>query len=317
MLPAQNARLQRLLRGYGMDANTVDSLVADVSKIGERHTKARKDKDIASLLFPLQAAIRAMQSSKSRWSSDPYRARLYQKYLAVLLAVRQKIQSTWALNVQGYTITELARANGVPVGGLDWQDWVPTHIKNAAIVAFDTLYNETLPKKAALAGNVQGDRGAPVLGKRLIPFRNTQATRKSDKRWDSLLASALSEREGFKHSEEHGPYLEALDAIIERIHMRDRDDVAPVDKFHLLARHQKDALEAWEAQMRASLNRTLADPASREMAALHDRTEQTKKLKAADAARIKRNAYNCDYMARKRKVKQNGGEQVPQGEQDV
>lgn len=91
------------------------------------YEKNIENKNIAlkRLLIPLENTIKNMGSGKHRWKKDEKRAELYDSYLTMLRMVKNKIH--------------LAAVNTKIPDNARWPDYVPPHIKDKFVAAFDTL----------------------------------------------------------------------------------------------------------------------------------------------------------------------------------
>jgi hypothetical protein len=163
MLEFSENTLLDVLRRHAIPPAGIASIIGALKiKHQEKHFRTSKDtkKDWETLKKPLRLQIQALQSNSPARQKDRIKGAVYDDYLATLLKLRERLNFIEYANAGVKSITELAEEHGIGQRGLRWGAWVPEHVKDRTVAAFDALYK--MPKYAT--------------GKRIIPFI-TQAER--------------------------------------------------------------------------------------------------------------------------------------------
>ena len=223
-----NRSLSSILVKRGLHYNEALAIVAEFEKKEAPYTRILRKNDWEHLMTPLLAQIKTLASSRSKWSSDPLRCPIYDKYLRLLRATRDQIKHAQTLAVMaGQTIPDYAKANDIPQQGMVWHAWVPFELQRKVRLAFEKL-------ALARAHNKQG--------KRLIPFSTHQQRTASEVRWDKLIAYLLVEVEAHGNNPAHTTYIRLVNTALDACHKRTLTDVAPVKWQHLLSDHDQQLL---------------------------------------------------------------------------
>lgn len=295
--------LKKVLLSYGMSRFAADE-ICQRHLADERKTDAiKRANDWNFVLKPLKMQIRALQSSKYRWIDDEHRAPVYGAYLSVLLKVRTRIETVRKLNFEGKTIPQIAKEHGLPLDGLRWTAYVPETVKLKHTLAFQKLYEETLPAAALRAGRKgRGPMDSVTGGKRIIPFSTKTERNISDKRWDALYVQLVMEIEGRAGvADEQRPLIDALEEALTVVNRRKITDEAPYnnDWEKLLTPQTAGRLEAWRANSMEGLDAHKLLEAQR--------AQQTERMLAMDAEkerkRLRQNGYTAKYQAKLRAQK--------------
>lgn len=296
--------LRKDLISYGMSHAAADELAQKYHAAERKGETVKRAHDWDFVLYPLKMQVRALQSSKLRWSVDVHRQPVYSAYLALLIKARDKIAALRTLNAGEKTIPEVATELALPLQGMRWTAYIPEHVKNKHVLAFDTLYGTTLPHAAALAGKQgQGMLDTYAIGKRIIPFSTKTERTVSDTRWDSIYKTLVMEREGRTGRGSDGVtvYVEALDEAIKAIHNRGLTDEAPyAGKWErLLTPSMRERLIDWQIETTNGLDAGKMQEAQRTQ-----QTERRAQLDAkADALKKKQKEYSEKYRMQKKQKK--------------
>jgi hypothetical protein len=189
--------LKKELKSYGLPPADREELAKKITSLTQNGRAAYTKNNWVLLLAPLKRRIIVMQAGMKRWSADPLRAKLYAKYLRLLLAARERIQNVKALNFGALSIPDAAkqetkRTPEAPVcaDGLRWQDWIPAHTQEKVKQAFQTLYSETIPAQGHCP---QNKNGKAIIGKQLVPFSDDVTQTTDAVRWGLLQAFIANE----------------------------------------------------------------------------------------------------------------------------
>lgn len=267
--------ITKLLREHGLPMSEALALSQTITKKEQARIHITRAHDWDYLLEPLTHDIRVKASTMSRWSQDQIRGPVYGPYLDMLRKTKKRIQQARDLNLNGWTIPEIAREKSLRRNGMHWSDWVPDKVHTAFMLAFQTLNSHPdLSRK----------------GKRCIPFTTTMERNASDKRWDNLTVHLLVEiaargAPGLRaDARTQAPLIDAMQEALDIIYTRSNTEVCPVKWEHLLSKDRQEELDIW---YQGTIN-GMRDPAALDAATndLYDRAEariQERKDKAHKA----------------------------------
>lgn len=210
---SENALLDTLRRHAISPAGIASIMGAIKIKHQEKLFPRSKDtkKHWDDLKKPLRLQIQALQGNKAARENDPVKWAVYNRYLAILLKLRDRLDDVEYANAGAKTIPELAEEYGIGQQGLRWGAWVPDKVRETIQAEFDALYK--LPKYHK--------------GKRIIPFI-TQAERTLDDiRWGKIYSGLLNERALSRKKTDEDDIVVALDDALRRVKERKVNDRAP------------------------------------------------------------------------------------------
>lgn len=94
------------------------------------------------LVYPLRRERAKVQTSvnyfKSQPSADPYQRETNEAYLALLLKLEAKL-TAWRSLHPDKTPTQLAKEKGIENYGWHWSFWIPTHIRDHFVSAYENV----------------------------------------------------------------------------------------------------------------------------------------------------------------------------------
>jgi hypothetical protein len=220
-----------VLRRHALTPSIIASIVGAIRIRNKEKQPNTSKNDWDALKKPLRLQIHALQSNLKARKKDPIKWAVYEKYLAVLLKVRDRIEFVQHANGDVKTIPELAAEHGIGQQGLRWGAWVPERVKDAMMAEFDALHK--MPKYAT--------------GKRIIPFV-TQAERTLDDiRWSKIRAGLVAERTLSNKKTDEGDIVEALNHALARVKDRQLNDRAPQSWKIMLPQAIRDRIAALHA----------------------------------------------------------------------
>jgi hypothetical protein len=230
----QDAMLIKQLKAAGCTVQQVQIAQRFLNAQHEDAAAAGKLDAWVHLLAPLKQQIRAMQSGRGTWKDDIHRAPVYTLYLTSLLAARSRITTAQQLNFTGQSIKDVAAALGVMHDAHLWAAWVPAQERQQVTLAFEELYNVTLP-----------DAGFETGGQRVIPYSTASERRTSDARWARMWSRLCL----LVHANEHDPQMDLpcryIRLALERIKHRSVSDISPINWTHLLTQDARQDLLGW------------------------------------------------------------------------
>lgn len=228
LLEVSENTLLSALRLWVQDPQTIASIVGDL-KIANRSKQPITAKNNWKVLkAPLRQQIRALQSNALKLQKDPVKWAVYERYLAVLLKLRDRLEFIEYANAGVKSIPELAEEHGIGQQGLRWGAWVPEHVKDKTMAEFDVLHK--MPQYAT--------------GKRIIPFV-TQAERTLDDiRWGKIRTGLVNERTLSNKKTDEGDIVEALNNALQRVKDRKLNDRAPQSWKIMLPQAIRDRIAA-------------------------------------------------------------------------
>ena len=224
-----NRKLFDVLYHNGLPYAEAQRIAAEVTAKEAPRVRVVRKNDWKWLLAPLIAQIKTLASSRHKWSKDPLRCPIYDKYLRLLRATRDQIKGAQALaTLANKTIPQYASEYDIPRDGMVWDAWVPASLQSKVRLAFDRL---------ALA------RTHDRRGKQLIPFSTHKQRTASNVRWDKLIDYLLVEVEIHGKDDTKAAYMRSINAALDICHKRGLTDVAPVKWQHLLSDTDQQILE--------------------------------------------------------------------------
>lgn len=158
------------------------------------------------ILRPLDDCIKAMRNTRTRWRES--RAPTYAAYLALLERVHASIGVDMGLFATPAEAAKTAAAANAaraasgqrPLATKDgsWVTWIPEHIRQATVLAFERLYADE-----AAAGISSG--------RRVVPFATLYQRKTILRKWEALEAQLFPYFDAITRAEKEGSQPEAID----------------------------------------------------------------------------------------------------------
>jgi hypothetical protein len=176
--PVKTMEITRLRAALLAEGIASDAAVRVINRMSEK----KKADPWLHLKQPLHAAIRTTSLSRARWR--PTRIPTYEAYLQLMRRVQAEISNASRDHATPADYAKVAAAINAqrvsegkrPLGDClsHWSTWVPPHIREATILAFEKLYaDETAAKLAP--------------GRRITPFSTLTQRHEALNKWDRLL----------------------------------------------------------------------------------------------------------------------------------
>ena len=228
----------QILQSAGLSQAEARETLARIDAENEKEIRSdsRKSRaDWEKLLKPLVWQIKNLGSSGAHWRKNEKKAAVYTPYLALLRKARDKITTARRFaHMKAQTIPEAAAERGITEpDGLKWSAWIPPHVREPFIIAFDNLE-----------------------GKHIIPFVTSIEAHTSERRWVVLETAILKHQRTYHPRSLAQRYLtQALMLLRER---RTRD-IAPINWLHLLPQAARKGFLIWKRNTKDGATEFAAD----------------------------------------------------------